>query len=140
MPDKCIRDPEMDCLGLIKAHELERDLNDLRKQNNNSHERIFDQLAQLDKERAIQSVRYDGIMEKISTLTDSANKLTSSNKEAIERLENMVAPVREIDKLTSELEALKSKPAKRYEDITKQIIGIIIAAILALVLTRIGLQ
>lgn len=140
MPDKCIRDPEMDCLGLIKAHELERDLNDLRKQNNNSHERIFDQIAQLDKERAIQSVRYDGIMEKISTLTDSANKLTSSNKEAIERLENMVAPVREIDKLTSELEALKSKPAKRYEDITKQIIGIIIAAILALVLTRIGLQ
>lgn len=140
MPDKCIRDPEMDCLGLIKAHELERDLNDLRKQNSNSHERIFDQLAQLDKERAIQSVRYDGIMEKISTLTDSANKLTSSNKEAIDRLENMVAPVKEIDKLVSELEALKSKPAKRYEDITKQIIGIIIAAILALVLTRIGLQ
>lgn len=140
MPDKCIRDPKMDCLGLIKAHELERDLNDLRKQNSNSHERIFDQLAQLDKERAIQSVRYDGIMEKISTLTDSANKLTSSNKEAIDRLENMVAPVKEIDKLVSELEALKSKPAKRYEDITKQIIGIIIAAILALVLTRIGLQ
>ena len=48
MPEKCVYDPEQECIGLVKAKELEHDLNDLRKQNSASHERMFDQLSQLD--------------------------------------------------------------------------------------------
>lgn len=140
MPEKCVYDPEQECIGLVKAKELEHDLNDLRKQNSASHERMFDQLSQLDKDRAVQGVRYEGILDKISTLTESANKVTSSNKEAIERLTPLVQRVKELDKIEDEVQELKSKPAKRYEDITKQIIGLIVAAIFAFILAKIGLQ
>ena len=55
MPDKCILDPERDCLGLMKARELGKDVNELRKQNSSSHERIFDRLGELEKQEGIQA-------------------------------------------------------------------------------------
>ncbi len=75
MPEKCILDPERDCLGLMKARELEKDVNELRKQNSSSHERIFDRLGELEKQEGIQLVQYKHIMEKLDQLAGDVKEL-----------------------------------------------------------------
>lgn len=75
MPDKCILDPERDCLGLMKARELGKDVNELRKQNSSSHERIFDRLGELEKQEGIQLVQYEHIMEKLEQLAGDVKEL-----------------------------------------------------------------
>ena len=75
MPEKCILDPERDCLGLMKARELEKDVNELRKQNSSSHERIFDRLGELEKQEGIQLVQYEHIMEKLDQLAGDVKEL-----------------------------------------------------------------
>lgn len=75
MPEKCILDPERDCLGLMKARELEKDVNELRKQNSSSQERIFDRLGELEKQEGIQLVQYEHIMEKLDQLAGDVKEL-----------------------------------------------------------------
>lgn len=75
MQEKCILDPERDCLGLMKARELEKDVNELRKQNSSSHERIFDRLSELEKQEGIQVVQYEHILEKLDQLTMDVKEL-----------------------------------------------------------------
>ena len=75
MPEKCILDPERDCLGLMKARELEKDVNELRKQNSSSHERIFDRLGELEKQEGIQLVQHEHIMEKLDQLAGDVKEL-----------------------------------------------------------------
>ena len=109
MPDeKCILDPQRDCLGLIKARELEQDMTELRRQNSASHERIFDRLATLETHDAVQVTQFEMILEKLDSLA----------------------------KKVGELEA---KPGKRWESIVGQVIGLVVAALVGLILGKIGL-
>ena len=75
MAEKCILDPDRDCLGLIKARELEKDVNELRKQNSSTHERIFDRLGELEKQEGIQVVQYEHILEKLDQLSGDVKEL-----------------------------------------------------------------
>ena len=75
MSEKCILDPERDCLGLMKARELDKDVNELRKQNSSSHERIFDRLGELEKQEGIQVVQYEHILEKLDQLAGDVKEL-----------------------------------------------------------------
>ena len=77
MSDKCILDPDRDCLGLIKARELEQDLNELRRQNSSSHERIFERLGEIEKQEGIQNVQYENILEKLDQLAGDVKDLKS---------------------------------------------------------------
>lgn len=93
MPERCILDPERDCLGLMKARELEKDLNDLRKQNSSSHERIFDRLGELEKQEGIQLVQYEHIMEKLDQLAGDVKEL---KEKPAKRWEGMIKKVLEM--------------------------------------------
>lgn len=77
MPEKCILDPERDCLGLIKAKEIEQDVSELRRQNSGNHERIFERLGDLEKQEGIQVVQYEHILEKLDKLVLDVNDLKS---------------------------------------------------------------
>lgn len=59
----------------MKARELEKDVNELRKQNSSSHERIFDRLGELEKQEGIQLVQYEHIMEKLDQLAGDVKEL-----------------------------------------------------------------
>lgn len=115
MPEKCIVNPERDCLGLMKAKELEKDLNDLRKQNSASHERLFDRVGELERLEGIQGEQYKNILEKLDTLT------------------------RRHDELNRKLGELEAKPGKRWESIVGQVLGLVVAALVGALLVRIGM-
>lgn len=122
MDEKCLIDPQRDCLGLMKANELEKDLqelkedvSELRRQNSSTHERFFDQLHLLEKLTGEQQIRYDNILETLKNLKVS------------------------IDLLSNRLGEIETKPGKRWESIVGQVIGLVVAAVAAFMLGKFGL-
>jgi len=116
MSEKCILDPERDCLGLMKAREIEEELDDLRAHNEKNHKEFFDRLATIEAHNKVQDAHYEHIIEKLTDITD---KLSS---------------------LGTRLAAIEFRPAKKWESIAEKIIWFVIAAVLGLVFAKIGLQ
>ena len=77
MPDKCIINPEWDCLGLMNAKELEKDLEDFREHNSANHKEFFNRLAVIDKMDAIQAEQNKQIIEKLDQLAADVAELKS---------------------------------------------------------------
>lgn len=139
MSEKCIINPERDCLGLIKANELEADLNELRKQNSSSHERIFDRIGELEKQEGIQGEQYKHIIDKLGDMTINLSELKADSKEVISKLPPLTHRIEALEKVSEDVDELKEKPAKQWENVTGQIIGLIVAALVGFALSRIGL-
>ena len=68
MDDKCILDPQRDCLGLQKANMLEKQMDQWREQARSTHEKLFDRIRELEKAEAARNEQYESIMEKLDKL------------------------------------------------------------------------
>ena len=112
MPDeKCILDPQRDCIGSAKALLLEKRIEDLEAWRDDSkqfHASFYDwQRTQIARE-----ARLD------------------------EQLNNME---KNIEKLVSKQEEQAAKPGKRWDSIVDKIIWAVLAAVITYLLARIGL-
>ena len=47
--EKCIIDPQRDCLGLQKADMLEKQITELRESARGTHKEMFDRIRELEK-------------------------------------------------------------------------------------------
>ena len=116
MPDeKCILDPQRDCLGLQKANMLEKQMDQWREQSRNTHKELFDRIRELEKVESARNEQYDNIMEKLDTLTKSMAEVT----------------VKVAD--------ITTRPGKRWDAIVDKAIWAVLAAVIAFVLAKIGL-
>ena len=50
--EKCIIDPQRDCLGLQKADMLEKQITELRESARGTHKEMFDRIRELEKVEA----------------------------------------------------------------------------------------
>lgn len=123
MPEKCILNPSNDCLGLIRAEELAKNIQALehnmeatRDHNEKSHKEFYDRLSLLEAHNKVQDVHYEHIIEKLNTIT---NELTS---------------------LSSRIASIESKPAKRWESVIEKIISLFIAAFFGYMFSKTSLQ
>ena len=66
--EKCIIDPQRDCLGLQKADMLEKQMEKLQEQVRDTHGKLFDRIRELEKAEAARNEQYDNIMEKLDKL------------------------------------------------------------------------
>ena len=57
--EKCIIDPQRDCLGLQKADMLEKQMEKLQEQARDTHGKLFDRIRELEKERTDAEKRED---------------------------------------------------------------------------------
>ena len=134
MPDdKCILDPERDCIGKAEAAKLEGRLSALEevvaqnreavKSNHDNasktHKEFFNRIRELEKAEAIRGEQYKTILEKLDTLTASIAKVTSS-----------VADI-------------QAQPGQDWKDLKSKIrwaiIAAIITAVMAFLLRQVGL-
>lgn len=120
--NKCILNPAVDCLGLIRAEELakdiqhtEQDLIDLREHNEKNHKEYFDRLALLEAHNKVQDAHYEHIIEKLTNIND---QLTG---------------------LCTRITAIEAKPGKRWEGIVEQLIGIVVATVVGFMLAKFGM-
>lgn len=114
MSDKCILDPERDCLGIMKAQELEKDFDELRQRNEKSHKEFFNRLAALESHDKLQDLHYTHIMEKLGDITD---KLSS---------------------LSTRIATIEIKPAKRWDGIVEKVIFTVIGAAASYIAMKLG--
>ena len=66
--EKCILDPQRDCLGLQKANMLEKQMSEWREASRGTHKELFDRMRELEKAEAARNEQYDNIMEKLDRL------------------------------------------------------------------------
>lgn len=85
MDEKCILDPERDCIGKAAAAKLEARLGLLErtveKNHDNAsrtHKEFFERIRAIETATAVQTEQYKTILEKLDALTDSVAKVTSS--------------------------------------------------------------
>ncbi|WP_297234025.1 hypothetical protein [uncultured Flavonifractor sp.] len=66
--EKCILDPQRDCIGLAKAQMLEKQLERFQEQSRNTHKEMYDRLRDLEKAEVTRNEQYLNIMEKLDEL------------------------------------------------------------------------
>lgn len=112
MPDeKCIIDPERDCIGKAAAALLEK--------------RVADLEAWREDSRDFHAKFYDWQREQIAREAKLDEQLSSMN--------------RDLKKLVSWREAEQSAPKKRWEAYTDRVVWAVLAAVIAFILARLGL-
>ena len=134
MPENC---EQNSCRALAK---LEQEVKDIRERNGTDHKEFREQIQKIERDEARQEGKLDSIA---STLSD----LKADNKEIIGKLTPLTAKVDKLDdisgdvkKLDTEVEEIKARPGKKWESIAGQVVGLIVAAIVGMVLARIGLS
>ena len=125
MPENC----ENACPALAR---LEQQVDVIRTQNGEDHKEFRQQIHKIERDEARQEAKLDNIT---SALTD----LKGDNKEIINKLTPLAAKVEALDKLDNDVDELKSKPGKRWEKLSMEIIGAVALAIVAFLLGRVGL-
>nr|DAW30347.1 MAG TPA: hypothetical protein [Caudoviricetes sp.] len=68
--EKCIIDPQRDCLGLQKADMLEKQITELRESARGTHKEMFDRIRELEKVEAARNEQYNNIMKKLDKLIE----------------------------------------------------------------------
>lgn len=169
MGEKCIMDPERDCLGLQKVKDVEGDvkaldqrLTGLQQSVSETNSRFGTRLGKLEAHNEVQDEQVRQIKEtqleikreikeaqkeqkgSIEELRkehkDSMAELTKSNKEILEAVTPLKHKVEGLEHLSAEVEEIKAKPGETWEHIKKQSLGWAVALILAIVAAALGLS
>lgn len=115
MDEKCILDPQRDCLGLQKANMLEKQLERYMDEAHETHSKIYDRLKELEITEAARNEQYKQISDKLDILDEN------------------------IINLTTALQSIKEKPAKRWENIVEKVILLVVTALVGFILIKLGL-
>lgn len=118
------------CRNLLK---LEQELSDMKKQNGDDHREIRNRITKLELADAIQGEQFRAIIDKIDVLTDSHNKILA-------KLEPLAMESNKIKGLSKRVMAIESKPGKRWESIVEKIIMLVVAAVVGMLLAKVGLR
>lgn len=90
-------------------------------------------MSAIEMEESRQKERFDRIF-------DSLNDLKSDNKEVLSKLSPLTHKVESLESLSTDVDEMKGKSAKNWEDIKKQLLTIVVAAIAGIILAKIGLH
>ena len=126
MDEKCILDPQRDCIGKAEAAKLEARLDTLEKVVDKNHDNasrtnkeFFERIRAIETATAVQTEQYKTILEKLDALTDSVAKVTSSVSD------------------------IQAEPGKEWKELkskaTWAVAAAIIAAVMGYLLGQVGL-
>lgn len=169
MSDKCILDPERDCIGLRRAEEvagdvkaLDRRLDDFQNSVSDTNSRFGGRIGKLEAREEVREEQYKHVREKLEGITrdmedfqrenknsvaelrkehkESMAELRKGNKEILDAVTPLKHKVESLENLAEDVEELKEKPGKTWEHIKMQSLGWIVALILAIVAAALGLS
>lgn len=169
MDDKCVLDPRKECIGLKRADEVAGDVRALDKRlcdfqqsvsdtngrfggrigKLEAHNEVQDEQmrqikeAQAEIKHEIASARSewkDSISELRKEQKESMDDLKRSNKEILEAVTPMKHKIESLESLKEDVDELKEKPGKTWEEIKSKILGWVVILILVIVATALGLS
>ena len=144
MNDKCTVDPERRCDMQQRVVLVERELNDLRRQNSGTHERFGERIGELESHNKVQDVEVKTLQKSIDNMSGDLREVKDEAKEISKQLPVIAAQVsaiHETSKATdADVDELKEKPGKRWDATVGQIIGLVVGALVGILLARLGLS
>ena len=126
MPENC----ENTCSGLVR---LEQQVDDLRRQNGADHKDFRLQLQEMEKEDAKQQERFDRIMDNLADLKADTKQVNAQLATFANKADN-------VEKLERDVDELKEKPGRTWEDIKSKALGWGVALVLAIIAAALGLS
>lgn len=169
MEEKCILNPERDCLGMRRAEEiagdikaLDRKLDELREGVSGTNNRFGMRIGTLEANEKVREEQYKHVHEKLADITrdmadfqrenknsiselrkehkESMDELRKGNKEILDAVTPLKHKVEGLEQLEADVEELKGKPGKTWEQVKTQAVGWLVAAVLALVAAALGIS
>lgn len=168
MPDKCISDPERDCLGIDRAKEiasdvkaLDRRLVDFQQAVATTNGHFGARIQKLEAHNDVQDEKLRNLREKLDEISNDVKSAQQEQKASIaelrqeqkaamdelkrnsqEILDSMTFvrhKVDEVDRLRADVTAIQQKPAKTWEDIKSKALGWAVLLVLGILAVAMGL-
>lgn len=157
MPN-CIQHPEQECFGMAEAQILRQQIESMQEQmkqerkerkrehkgNKKDHKELFHRMEFGEKSQALTQNQLAQILQTSLEIKEGQERQaadiqqTKSDQIAQNaKLEQMEAEQKKQGKI---LDGITEKPAKTYEERKEQIIRLIVAAVVAVILAKIGLS
>ena len=131
------------CPGFARLAVVESELVDLRRQNAKTHERFGERIGELESGHKVQDVEVKNLEKTIDRMSGDMVEVKAETKEISKQLPaiaSQISAIHETSKaVDADVDALKEKPGKRWESVVGQIIGLVVAALVGLVLARLGM-
>lgn len=170
MPDeKCLLDPQRDCYGLKRAEEvagdvriLDQKLSTFQQSTTETINKFGGRIGKLEAHNEVQDEQMRQVKETQSEIKkeieaarreqkDSISELRKEHKESMEELKSnykeilsavtpMKHKIEDMDQLREDVDELKGKPGKTWEDIKSKALGWVVALILAIIAGALGLS
>ena len=169
MEEKCVLDPARDCAGSKRADEvagdvkaLDRKLSEFQQSVSDTNNRFGARIGKLEAREAVRDEQFKHIQEKMNDIAHDVNEfqreqkgsiaeLRREHKESMEELKkgnkdilDIVAPLRQkadnVDKLERDVEELKGKSGRTWEEIKSKALGWGVALVLAIIAAALGLS
>ena len=74
-PERCVIDPERDCVSLERVEALEEQFRQQREKSSATHKEFYNRIRELEKQNSVRDVQYQAIMEKLDCLTRTVNEI-----------------------------------------------------------------
>ena len=119
MAEKCILDPERDCIGSKRAElvqeQIRRELEEHKSRSHETHKEILERINKLEMGSAKLEEKYTAIMSKLDELSV------------------------QITSLITRINDIEKKPAKRWDGIVDKVLTALVAALIGALLIKLGL-
>lgn len=169
MDDKCTLDPRKDCMGLKRADEIAGDMRaldrrfcDFQQSVSDTNGRFGGRIGKLEAHNEVQDEQVrqikeaqteikheiasarsewkDSISELRREQKESMEDLKRSNREILDAVSPMKHKIESLESLKDDVDEIKEKPGKTWEEIKSKALGWIIALVLAILAAALGLS
>lgn len=143
MAERCMFNPEKECLGLQRAEQMSREIDELREKSHESHDKLWSEIRKLQGAEAVRNEQYKHILERLDTLANNNVDIKKDNQAILAQLPALANKVQTLEDnqraLAADVSELKSKSGKKWDSMIAQVTAILIATIVGLVIGKIGL-
>lgn len=144
MDEKCTIDPGRDCEVRQLVKQIERDLHDLSSRNAKTHERFGERIGDLEAHNKVQDVEVRNLGKSIDTMSGELKEIKVEAKEISKQLPVIASQVNAIHEshkaAIADVDELKGRPGKTWEEIKSKAIGWAVALVLAIIAAALGLS
>lgn len=141
---KCAIDAGRDCEVRQLVKQVERDLNTMRSQNAETHERFGARIGDLEAHNKVQDAEVRNLGKSIDNMSGDLKEVKAEAKEISKQLPVIASQVNAIHEshkaAVADVDELKGKPGKTWEDIKSKALGWGVALVLAIVAAALGLS
>ena len=123
---------------------LKTEFADFRRQNTKTHENFGERLGDLEAENKIRKVEVSNVQKDVASIGDDLKEIKAEAKDMSRQFPVIAEQVKSIHEnskaMDADVDELREKPGKRWESVVGQIIGLVVAALVGLLLARMGLN